>query len=236
MTSRGRYETSSKLESDFPTNTCLSGVPYRHSAVRTGPQIRRDNPRVIGWREYVRARGFSRSGCLPHRIPRWTGTHQPVFSILRHAGHIRFEWPAGGVNFWRQRRHRFPRRSPLELVEEPIVLAHAASHDPPGRSRGVCESTGVVHCGRCQGPAVAPRRQPTGCGNTDSLQVHVSGAPRCCAVPRCESIRYEAMALDRASIPVMHAQGAVGARYAPRGSRDRARPSSAGSGAAVPQA
>ena len=98
------------------------------------------------------------------------------------------------------------------------------------------DTTGVVHCGRCQGPAVAPRRQPTGRGNTDSLQVHVSGAPRYCAVPRRESIRYEATALDRASIPVMHAQGVVGARYAPRGSRDRARPSSAGSGAAVPQA
>lgn len=100
----------------------------------------------------------------------------------------------------------------------------------------VCESTGVVHCGRCQGPAVAPRRQPTGRGIADSLHMHVSRAPRCCVVPRCESIRFEATDLDRASIPVMHAQGAVGARYAPRGSRDRARPSSTGSGVAVPQA
>ena len=107
-----------------PKITCLSGVPYRHSAVRTGPQIRRDNPRVIGWREYVRARGFSRSGCLPHRIPRWTGTHQPVFSILRHAGHIRFEWPAGGVNFWRQRRHRFlgARRSSLSKNRSCLLM------------------------------------------------------------------------------------------------------------------
>ena len=113
-----------RSRSSVTTNTCLSGVPYRHSAVRTGPQIRRDNPRVIGWREYVRARGFSRSGCLPHRIPRWTGTHQPVFSILRHAGHIRFEWPAGGVNFWRQRRHRFlgARRSSLSKNRSCLLM------------------------------------------------------------------------------------------------------------------
>ena len=32
--------------------TRMSGGPTRHSAVRTGPQVRPDNPRVISWRNY----------------------------------------------------------------------------------------------------------------------------------------------------------------------------------------
>ena len=79
-----------------------------------------------------------------------------------------------------------PRRSPLELVEEPIVLAHAASHGSAWTGASVCESTGVVHCGRCQGPAVAPRRQPTGRGNTgQSPGARVGSA----SLLRCATVR-----------------------------------------------
>ena len=49
-----------------------------------------------------------------------------------------------------------PRRSPLELVEEPIVLAHAASHGPPGRSRACVNPPALSIAGDAKGPQWRP--------------------------------------------------------------------------------
>ena len=49
-----------------------------------------------------------------------------------------------------------PRRSPLELVEEPIVLAHAASHGPPGRARACVNPPALSIAGDAKGPQWRP--------------------------------------------------------------------------------
>ena len=214
-----------------------AGVAPGRSAVY-GPGPLRGDARAQAGMESPLTEQSSADDDFAARAPNSHADDMPDDGLRERAGDQTNRQDDSGVVEWTRRtpwsKSSPWMRIPAYLTAIPALLDRDSGLLGPGTS--VCESTGVVHCGRCQGPAVAPRRQPTGRGNTDSLQVHVSGAPRCCAVPRCESIRYEATALDRASIPVMHAQGAVGARYAPRGSRDRARPSSAGSGAAVPQA
>ena len=49
-----------------------------------------------------------------------------------------------------------PRRSPLELVEEPIVLVHAASHGPPARARACANPPAVSIAGNAKGPQGRP--------------------------------------------------------------------------------